>query len=45
MGMTTDTSGEREPALYTADEPQLITSAQPLTREPASTQRADAGPG
>ncbi len=32
--MTTDTSGEREPALYTADEPLLITSARPLTREP-----------
>src|SRR5580693_10501125 len=40
MGMTTDTSGEREPALYTADEPQLITSAQPLTQEPAATQPA-----
>jgi hypothetical protein len=35
MGMTTDTSGEREPAIYTADEPLLITSARPLTREPA----------
>ncbi len=33
--MTTDTSGEREPAIYTADEPLLITSARPLTREPA----------
>ena len=38
MGMTTDTSGEREPALYTADEPQLITSARPLTREPVPAQ-------
>ncbi len=38
MGMTTDTSGEREPALYTADEPQLITSAKPLTREPVPAQ-------
>jgi hypothetical protein len=33
--MTTNTSGEREPAIYTADEPPLITSARPLTREPA----------
>jgi hypothetical protein len=38
MGMTTDTGGEREPGLATAAEPQLITSARPLTREPAPAQ-------
>jgi len=34
MGITTDTGGDREPAVRTADEPLLITSARPLTREP-----------
>ena len=34
MGITTDTGGDREPAVRTADEPMLITSARPLTRQP-----------
>ncbi len=44
MGMTTDTSGEREPALKTADEPRLITAARPLTRKPVPAQPGDRRP-
>lgn len=45
MGMTTDTSGEREPAVSTADKPLLITSARPLTRAPVPAPPTVRRPG
>jgi hypothetical protein len=44
MGMRTDTSGERRPGPQTADEPQLITPARPLTGKPVPAQPADRRP-
>lgn len=45
MGMTTDTGGEREPAVYTAGKPLLITPPRPLTRAPVPAPPTVRGPG